>query len=383
MKGRLLLMVAALCGGFVALTMRPDLLPQKLARPFENASPFWKGPDSVRSAGLSPDEQNNIDIYKHARNATVNVTSTVYRQTWFMEVIPSQGLGSGFIISDDGKILTNNHVISGSREIVVTLADQTQYPAQVLGRDPANDLALIKIQPKKKLSILRLGDSDPIQVGQKVLAIGNPFGLDGTLTTGIVSAVGRTIREENGRSLEGLMQTDAAINSGNSGGPLLDSGGNVIGINTAIYGPNGGNVGIGFAMPVNRAKSMLDTLQSGRKPSRPRLGVSVVYVAGDLANALGLPREGGLLIQDVARGSAAEQARLRGPREVVVVGNSEVGVGGDLILAIDGRSVDRPDAISRAIARKRAGDTVQLTLYRGQRNVNVTVTLGESPDEQL
>jgi S1-C subfamily serine protease len=177
-----------------------------------------------------------------------------------------------------------------------------------------------------------------------------------------------------------MLQTDAAINPGNSGGPLLDSNGNVIGINTAIYG-RAGNIGIGFAMPINRAKLMLEDYQAGRK--RPRLGVSVVYVAGDLAEALRLPPQGGLLIQEVQSGSAAEAAGLRGPRDSIIVGNQEVGVGGDFIVAIDGRAVDRTDAISRALNRKRAGDTVDLTVFRNGRQTTIKVRLGEARDERL
>jgi putative serine protease PepD len=244
-----------------------------------------------------------------------------------------------------------------------------------VSRDESNDLALIKITPRKSLPFLHLGDSDGIQVGQKVLAIGNPFGLNGTLTTGIVSSLGRTIRGENDQELEGLIQTDAAINFGNSGGPLLDSSGNVIAINTAILGPNGGSIGIGFAMPINRAKAMLEDARTGRKP--PRLGVTVVPVSGDYADALNLPTQGGLLVQEVEPGSAAARAGLRGGREVVQIGNLQLAVGGDLIMAIDGKPIDRNDAISRALSRKRTGDTLEVTIFRNGRTMNVKITLSD------
>jgi putative serine protease PepD len=220
------------------------------------------------------------------------------------------------------------------------------------------------------------GDSEGLQVGQKVLAIGNPFGLDGTLTTGVVSSLGRSIRGENNQLLEGLVQTDAAINMGNSGGPLLNSAGDVIGINTAILGPNGGNIGIGFAMPINRAKTMIDDVQAGRK--RPRLGVTVLPVAGDYADALNLPTQGGLLIEEVEPGSTAAAAGLRGGSQKVVIGNSELLVGGDLIMSIDGHHIDLEDAISNAIARKHAGDVIELTIFRNGRKMNVRVKLGEA-----
>jgi S1-C subfamily serine protease len=248
----------------------------------------------------------------------------------------------------------------------------------VLYRDQTNDLALLKIEPRGTVRFLPLGDSDTLQVGQKVLAIGNPFGLQGTLTTGVVSSLGRDIADESGRELQGMIQTDAAINPGNSGGPLLDSSGAVIGINTAIYGP-GANIGIGFAMPINRAKTMIEDYQSNRRYGRPRLGVDVIYVRGDLAEELGLPAEGGLLVQAVAPGSAAEAAGLRGARRNVIIANYQIGIGGDLILAVDGKPVDRLDALTRAMARKRPGDKLELTLFRNGKRVNVTVTLGEAP----
>ena len=214
----------------------------------------WSSPNAADTAGFSTDEVNNIDIYKAAHLATVNITSIVYRESWFFQVYPGKDAGSGFIINPDGRILTNYHVVSGGHQLTVTLPNKKQYKARVLVIDRTNDLALVKIDPREKLPVLRLGESDNLQVGQKVLAIGNPFGLEGTLTTGVVSSLDRSIDDENGRKLEHMIQTDAAINPGNSGGPLLDSHGNVIGINTAIYGPQG-NIGIGFAMPINRAFS--------------------------------------------------------------------------------------------------------------------------------
>jgi S1-C subfamily serine protease len=375
MRLRVLFITALLVGGFLYITSKTDWGRHRILQPISQATgPIWSGPAAVRGAGLSSDEMNNIDIYKTAHLATVNITSTVYRRT-FWEIYPAKDQGSGFLISDDGKILTNSHVVANEQQLEVTLSDQSRYKARLLSRDPANDVALLQISPRKKLPVLRLGDSDALQVGQKVLAIGNPFGLEGTLTTGVVSSLGRTIRGENDQTLEGLIQTDAAINPGNSGGPLLDSAGNVVAINTAIYGPNGSNVGIGFAMPINRAKLMLDDFQAGRK--RPRLGVSVVPVAGDYADALNLPNQGGLLIQEVESGSPAARAGLRGGREDVQIGNSQLKIGGDLIVAIDGKPIDREDAISRALARKKSGDMVELTIYRAGRTMNVRVKLGE------
>lgn len=378
---RALVIAAVLVGGFIYVTNTRSGYVGRFLDTMRSPQVSWRGPDTARGAGLSSDELNNIDIYKRVRTATVNITSTVYQRTWFLEVVPSKDIGSGFIIDEQGHILTNSHVLQGGGRVQVTLDNQDMYDARILQRDRRNDLGLIQITPKKKLPTLTLGDSDHIQVGQKVLAIGNPFGLEGTLTTGIISSLGRTIRDEKGIELEGMMQTDAAINPGNSGGPLLDSQGTVIGINTAIYGS--GNIGIGFALPIARAKALVEDFRAGRSTARPRLGVSAAYVAGDLAEALDLPASGGLLIQEVAPGSGAAQAGLRGARQLVAIGNVQLGVGGDLITQIEGKQVDRSDAITRALNRKRPGDKLNVTIYRGGRSSNVSVTLGEDPSDAL
>jgi S1-C subfamily serine protease len=351
-------------------------------------SPFRSGgrlytEASAAGPGFSADEQNNIDIYKAARDATVNITSVVYRESWFFQLVPEKGTGSGFILTPNGEVLTNNHVVSGgSARLSVTLANKKQYRAKVLWNDPRNDLAMIKIDTGSKLPFLKLGDSEGLVVGQKVLAIGNPFGLDGTLTTGIVSSLNRTIEPEEGQRLEGMIQTDAAINPGNSGGPLLDSHGNVIGINTAIYGPQG-NIGLGFAMPINRAKPMLEEYAQTGHISRPSLGITTVFVTGDLAEQLELPSQGGLLIQSVERGSAAEESGLRGPRRRVLVGNYPLGIGGDLITAVEGQPVEGTESLQRALNRKKAGQTLNLTIYRSGRSQPIAVRLGEAPQTVL
>jgi S1-C subfamily serine protease len=376
MRFRTLIIALALVGGFVYFTTAPSSPLRRFS------GPLWSEPMVAHSAGLGSDELNNIDIYKAAKDSVAYITSTVYQQTFFFEMVPTRALGSGFLISPDGRILTNNHVISGSSKIEVRFSDGSRYTAKVLVADRADDLAMIQIDPKKKVPFLKLGDSDALQVGQKVLAIGNPFGFSGTLTTGIVSSLGREIRNENS-TLEGLVQTDAAINEGNSGGPLLDSQGNVIGINTAILAPSGGNIGIGFAMPINRAKAMLEDFRVGKSFGRPRFGASTVFIAGDLAGELKLPTGGGLLIQEVGRGSAAEQAGLKGYRDVVLVGNERLGVGGDFITEVDGKPVTESDALARAIARKRPGDTITVKIFRAGKLLDVAVKLGEVPEEKF
>jgi S1-C subfamily serine protease len=379
MKVRTFLLAALMVFGFVYVT---SVWRGKIARPSipfaSGGGALWQGPDVARTAGLSSDELNNIEIYKDAKDATVNITSTVYRRNFWLDIYPVRESGSGFIIHEDGLIVTNNHVVAGNQKLQVTLSDQTIYEAQLLERDPYNDLALIKIKPRKKIPVLRLGDSDNVQVGQKVLAIGNPFGLAGTLTTGVVSSLGRELQDETGRRLEGMIQTDAAINPGNSGGPLLDSQGTVIAVNTAIYGP-GGNIGIGFAMPINRAKALVDAHQSGERFGRARLGVTGVFIGGDIAEAIELPREGGFLVYEVAPGSAAESAGIRGALRSVIIGMNEIGIGGDLIMSIDGRTVDAPDAISRAVSRKKPGDAIELVVFRDGRRRTLTVKLTAAP----
>jgi S1-C subfamily serine protease len=374
MKARSLLWAVLLVAGFYYVT---SVAHWNLGRFVRRSTETWYTPGTASTAGFSTDETNNIDIYKSAHLATVNITSIVYREGFFFQVYPGKDTGSGFIISPDGRILTNFHVVSGGHQLTVTLANKKQYKARVMFTDRRNDLALVKIDPRENLPVLKLGDSDPLQVGQKVLAIGNPFGLEGTLTTGVVSSLDRSISDENGRTLEHMIQTDAAINPGNSGGPLLDSHGNVIGINTAIFGPQG-NIGIGFAMPINRAKAMLEETRG--HVARPMLGVKTILVQGDLAQALDLPAEGGLLIQEVESNSAAEEAGLRGPRRVVIVGNYELPVGGDLVVAIDGQPVTRDDDLQRVMNRKHAGDNLELTIFRNGRTQKVNVKLGAAPE---
>ncbi len=380
MRFRTLILTAVIVTGFVYVLGRPN---SALRRVLPSSVPLFSEPDVAHSAGLGADELNNIDVYKTSKDAVVYITSTVIQRNFFFTQ-QGQAIGSGFIINSDGQILTNYHVVSGSSETEVMLPDQSNYKAKILVRDRQDDLALIQIEPRRKLPHLNLGDSDHVQVGQKVLAIGQPFGLKGTLTVGVVSALGvGPIQGEGGAEMEGMIQTDAAINSGNSGGPLLDSQGNVIGINTAIYGPGGGNVGIGFVLPINRAKAMLEDHRAGKSFGRAMLGVTTVPISGDLAEALKLPASGGLLIEEVRRGTAAEQAGLRGQTDAVRVGNQRLGIGGDFITAIDGKQVTEVDAITRALSHKRPGDVLDLTIYRGGKSMSVKVKLGEAQEGPL
>ncbi len=333
----------------------------------------------IDAAGAAGDEQNNIDVYSTVSRAVVNITSTTVQYDFFMQAIPQEGSGSGFLIDEKGHIVTNWHVISGARSVEVTLSDQSRYPAKLIGRDPQTDLAVIKIDAKKPLAFVRMaGPEHRLRVGQKVLAIGNPFGLDGTLTTGIISSLNRTIRDGQSRVLDDVIQTDAAINPGNSGGPLLNSRGEVIGINTAIYGQ--ANIGIGFAIPINAARGTITELVTDGRVRRAWLGVVGQEISPPLAQALKLPTGKGLLVAQVPRNSPAASAGILPGTELGYWGNQQVVMGGDLIVAIDGTPINTPSDLTRLLARKRPGDTIKITLYRADSRMTIDVALRERPD---
>lgn len=325
---------------------------------------------------LDDEEQNNISVYRKNIGSVVNVTSKAVAFDFFYGLVPQEGQGSGFIIDKDGHVLTNYHVIADARTVEVTLHNRKKYRATVVGSDRSHDLAIIQIKAPD-LQAMTLGDSRNLQVGQKVYAIGNPFGLSGTLTSGIVSSI-RSVQEPDGVTIDEAIQTDAAINPGNSGGPLLNSHGEVIGINTMIASNVGQNAGIGFAIPVNTAKAVLNDLLTLGRVRRPALGVVTLPISPDIADELGLPADSGLLIIRVVPGGAAERAGLRGGSERAYLGNMPIMVGGDLIVAIDGQQVQDQQELSRIMNSHRAGDTVKVTIYRGKRKMDVDVTLGEA-----
>jgi S1-C subfamily serine protease len=324
------------------------------------------------------EEQNNIAIYKKVLPSVVNITSTTLVFDFFYGTVPQQGQGSGFILDKAGHILTNYHVVEGAnRGVEVMLSNKRRYPARVVGVDKAHDLALLQIDAPE-LQPVTLADSSQLNVGQKVYAIGNPFGLSGTMTRGIISAI-RPIGSENGGRIEDAIQTDAAINPGNSGGPLLNSSGEVIGINTMIAS-NGADQssGIGFAIPINTAKAVLaDLLRFGRV-KRPSLGILDYPIGPDLASQMGLAADSGVLIQKVLPGGAAERAGLHGGNQQAYVGNTSIMLGGDLIIAIDGQQVADSQDINEIMDKHQAGDTVSVTILRGQRRMTLKLTLGEA-----
>ncbi len=328
---------------------------------------------------LDSEEQNNISVYHKNIGSVVNVTSKVVAYDFFYGLVPQEGQGSGFIIDRDGHVLTNYHVIADARQVEVTLHNRKRYRATVVGTDRSHDLAIIQIKAPD-LAPMTMGDSRNLQVGQKVYAIGNPFGLAGTLTSGIVSSI-RSVQEPDGVTIDEAIQTDAAINPGNSGGPLLNSHGEVVGINTMIASNSGQNAGIGFAIPVNTAKAVLNDLLTLGRVRRPALGVLTLPISPDIASDLGLASDYGLLIVRVTAGGAAERAGLRGGSERAYLGNMPIMVGGDLIVAVDGQEVQDQQQLSRIMNSHRAGDAVKVTIYRGKKKMDMDVTLGEAREQ--
>jgi S1-C subfamily serine protease len=337
---------------------------------------------------VATDEKNNEEVYQALSPGVVNITSTSIIRDWF-EAYQSGGSGSGSILDKQGHILTNYHVVQGpdklyADELEVTLSNNHKYKAKVIDSDPDNDLALIKIDASREdLTTIPLGESKDLRVGQKVLAIGNPFGFDRTLTTGIISGLARPIRSEmTGKLIEGVIQTDAAINPGNSGGPLLNSRGQMIGINTMIYSPSGasgGSVGIGFAVPVNTAKrTVSDILQYGRV-RKPDLGIESLTVNARVANALDLPVNEGLMVIGLVTGASAEKAGIKGPTDQVQLGRYVIPIGGDIIVGIDGQKINSRDDLDRALNNKNVGDSVQVEVMRGKSRTTLAVKLTELP----
>src|SRR5579864_4449410 len=331
-------------------------------------------------APLTEDETINVRIYRQASPAVANILTKATEYDFFMDPVPVEGAGSGFIIDPRGYILTNYHVVEGAQSIEVVLGDQSRYPAKYIGADQRNDVALVKIDPKgKQLTTLKLGDSSAIQVGQKVLAIGNPFGFQSTLTTGVVSAIGRTVQTSQTTYIEEAIQTDAAINRGNSGGPLLNSHGEVIGINSAIFTPSGTTAGIGFAIPIDTAKSIANDLITSGRVHRAFLGVQTLAISGGLGEALDLPVQEGLLVEVASKDGPAASAGIHGGDRIVQAGMRRLYIGGDVIVAIDGQKVANQFDVNLVLNHHRPGDTVNVTVYRGGKKMDVSVKLGESP----
>jgi S1-C subfamily serine protease len=377
--GALSAVVLTLAGvwAFLSLTERSSV-----AHRVENAS----AATAVALGGQTlTDEQENIQIYETLNEGVVNISTQVLGYNWFLEAVPQDGgTGSGFIIDKKGYVVTNNHVIANADKITLTLADGSQYEATLVGKDVENDLAVVKFDPKgRSLTALPLGSSQGLKVGTKVLAIGNPFALDRTMTTGIVSALGRPLKGENGVVLHELIQTDASINPGNSGGPLLNSRGEVIGINTMIYSPTGGSVGIGFAVPVDTAKRVVPELLASGRVARGWIDFTPVQLFPQLVRYASLPTDKGILVSKVASGGQAAKAGLKGgdAEQGIRYGRTIIYLGGDIITALNGVDVATLGDLYSALEASKPGDKVKVTVLRNAKKLDLTVTLVQRTDK--
>lgn len=327
------------------------------------------------------EEQLVTRVYKQVSPSVVHITSRAIQASSIQGIVPQEGTGSGFVFDKEGHIVTNFHVVQQAQTLQVALESGLSVPARVVGVDPLSDLAVLQVAvPPDQLVPVTLGDSEHLRVGQRVLAVGNPFGLERTLTAGVVSAVGRNLNTGEGRVLGNVVQTDAAINPGNSGGPLLDSRGRVIGVNTAIQSPNGGSVGIGFAVPVSTVKRVVPYLIVQGYYPHPWLGAEFYEIDPILSVRLELPVSQGLLVASVAPGGPALAAGLRGPERIVEIGGQRYGVGGDIVQAIDGHIASRADEVAVYLETEtQVGDRVVLTVLRDGRQFTIPVVVGELP----
>jgi S1-C subfamily serine protease len=379
-------LVSGLIGGLVAVVIGAVLLATNVIHSGETKTVVQQAPVSQPS----PNNQESggltvADIYKRTSPGVAFIQARVKRATASPFGLPRQdqgiATGSGFVLDKNGYILTNAHVIDQASDVQVSFGRGDPVDAKIVGKDLSTDLAVIKVNPKDtKLTPVPLGDSGKIQVGDPTIAIGNPFGYDDTVTTGIVSAVQRQIDAPNGFSITNVIQTDAAINPGNSGGPLLDGAGRVIGINSQIAtgGAGSGSVGIGFAVPVNTAKSILPELKKSGEVEHAFVGVTTTPITKQLAKDLNLPTDKGALVQDVVKGGPADKAGLRAGRTQTGAG---IVAGGDLIVAVGGKEIAKPEDVANAIANKKPGEKLTVEYYRGSKKRTAVVTLGKRPNK--
>ena len=354
-----------------------------------NITKFWPSGDPSSTAfaesapppGISDpsavsDEQNSIEVYKAVSPGVAFISTTSVGQDFWGDQVEGKGEGSGSVIDNEGHILTNYHVVEDARKVTVSFGGDKVYPATVVGKDPDTDLAVLKIDPPAGLPVVPLGDSDKLSVGQKVLAIGNPFGLDRTLTTGVISGLQRPIRARNNHPIDAAIQTDASINPGNSGGPLLDKYGRMIGINSQILSPGGeggGSVGVGFAIPVNIAKRIVPQLIQYGEVRRPKLGASLPSVSDLAQRGYKMPVQQGLLVAQVLPGGSADKAGLHGV--------TSDGTLGDILISADGQKLNGLDDLYRLLDRKQIGDVVNFEIYRSGRTLTVPVKLFTTPQQ--
>jgi S1-C subfamily serine protease len=366
-------------------TTVPTATPHPTSTPVPPApAPAEENPVALIDAfGLDFAERRNIEVYQRVSPAVVNVSTQVLRRGFFFEIIPEEGAGSGFVIDKEGHILTNYHVIRNAQQIEVTFIDETTLPAELVGADPRNDIAVLKVEARaESLTPVELGESANLKVGQRTIVIGNPFGqFGGTLTTGVVSALNRTLESQDGREMSGIIQTDAAINRGNSGGPLLDSAGRVIGINTAIFSPSGGNVGVGFAVPVDTIRRVLPDLLTLGRYRHPWLGIRYAYrLSPGLAQKLDLPVNQGLLLVELYRDGPLSKIGALGAQREAILGNQRLFVGGDILVKIDDWEITSLEDLYQLLETTyKVGDTVTVTLNRQGQELTVSVPLAEEP----
>ncbi len=382
LSSRQILLIAFISAFFAAGTVACISYLGNNFQPLSRAETNNPENNSANPVGISDpasvsDEQNNIEVYRSMAPGVAFITSTSYQADMFGDVEEGSGTGSGSVIDNQGHILTNHHVVEGAQKLTVSFGGDKVYPAKLVGSDPNTDLAIIKIEPPKEgLTLVTFGDSEKLTVGQKVLAIGNPFGLDRTLTTGVISGLQRPIRSRpmpgapEGRVIEGAIQTDASINPGNSGGPLLDKFGKMIGINSQILSRGGGSVGVGFAIPVNLAKRVIPQLLQFGEVRRPVLGVSIASIQQLQARGVETPIEEGVMILQTQTGGSAATSGLRGVSQV-----GEKIILGDIILSVDGQKINDQDDLYRALDKRQIGETSQVEIFRDGKRTTIAVKL--------
>jgi S1-C subfamily serine protease len=343
-----------------------------------NQSEFARLLNTQELIPYTEDERENISVYDELNEAVVNITTETVALNWFLEAVPQDGgSGSGSVIDTAGYVLTNNHVIENAIKVYINLADGAQLEGTVVGTDPENDLAVLKFTPPDgvQLRTVPFGESANLKVGQKVLAIGNPFGFERTLTVGIVSGLGRPIRTSSRYIIKNMIQTDASINPGNSGGPLLDAHGRMIGINTMIYSPTGGSVGIGLAIPVNTAKRVVAELMQHGKVRRGWIDATMIQLFPVLVNYAKLPVDKGLLVSRVVKGGLAEKAGIKQGTEAARYGNQTIYLGGDIITKVNGTKIESLADLYSALEENKPADKVDIELIRADKTITVSVTL--------
>jgi S1-C subfamily serine protease len=369
---------AAVLGGGVAVGLGQAIGERSTTTVVREVPGGAPEPASFSSSGGKKISQ----IYEAAKHGVVQVTSTsVVSDSPFFGTQEQQAQASGFVIDKDGHVVTNYHVVEGAKKVQVSFSDSELMDATVIGTDPSTDIAVLKIKGAwaRSLTPLTLGSSSAVQVGDAVVAIGNPFGLERTVTAGIVSALQRRIKAPNGFQIDEVIQTDAAINHGNSGGPLLNANGDVIGVNAQIESESGGNVGIGFAIPIDTVKDVASQLIKEGKVEHAYLGIEMATINSDLADNFRVPVDKGVLIQQVRPGSPAAQAGLQGGTTQVVLAGLTYRLGGDVITKADGQTLETSDQLASVVTSKQPGDSLDLEVHRGQETLNVTVELGRQP----